>query len=497
VYGYRLEMMSVTGAVNTATAKAGQFTAPVNQFAKYQNQASPAETSIPAPPTNVLVASVWMDVSRGPLVLSVPKTAGRYYLVQICDFWTNSQSLGTRTTGGAAQAFAFVGPHWKGRLPAGMKRVRLPTKHAWTFISTQFNGPADVALANQFQGGYQLTPLRRWGRKYTPPSNVPVNPKVDTTTTPAAQVGGYSAEKFLRRLPLLMGPNPPARRDAPVLAQLARIGLVPGKPFDWAKLSRRQRAAADVGVAKARLAIDRAGLATPGSKVINGWLVANNYGRYGTQYLLRAAVALIGLGAELPRDQMYPVTLKDSDGNPLNGTANACKIHFAPGQFPPTNAIWSLTLYDGQLHLSANSINRYDISPNQQQLTYNADGSLDIFMGPHRSSSNSRAQAEHGLKRGSPRRARGAAGRHRGAPPHTGWTAVSSPSRILPRSNDSGCGKRFIGHAAPASPNTSPRPALESPISTSARARHAPSRLQHLPQGSQYTRSRPSSDHSN
>jgi hypothetical protein len=168
--------------------------------------------------------------------------------------------------------------------------------------------------------------------------------------------------------------------DAPVLAQLARIGLVPGKPFHWDKLSARQRAAADVGVAKARLAIDRAAVATPGSKVINGWLVANNYGKYGTQYLLRAAVALIGLGAELPQDQMYPVTLKDSDGAPLNGATGAYTIHFAPGQFPPTNAIWSLTLYNDQLHLAANPINRYDISPNQQELTHNADGSLDIYI---------------------------------------------------------------------------------------------------------------------
>ncbi len=320
-----------------------------------------------------------MDVEHEPLVLSVPEMTGRYYLVQVCDYWTNSQSLGTRTTGSAAQDFVFVGPGRKGTVPEGMTAVKLATNKAWTFISTQFNGPSDLAAANQVQGGYQLTPLSSWGKKYTAPANVPVDKNVNTTTTPAAQVKAYSAETFLSQLGPLMAPNPPAAADAPVIAQLARIGIVPGQPFDWGKLNPAEQTAAQAGIVKARLATDKAAAAPPGSSTANHWLVANNWGTYGTDYLLRAVVSLIGLGAELPQDQMYPFAVKDSQGKLLNGN-NTYTIHFDKGQFPPTDAIWSLTLYDDQLHLSANSANRYNISPNQQKLSYNSDGSLDIYI---------------------------------------------------------------------------------------------------------------------
>lgn len=113
-------------------------------------------------------------------------------------------------------------------------------------------------------------------------------------------------------------------------------------------------------------------------KIINGWGVALDIGKYGTDYLKRATVAKIGIGANLPQDAVYPTAFVDSQNQKLNGK-NKYVIHFDKNNLPPANAFWSITLYDQKSFLIPNSINRYALG-DRDNLKYNKDGSLDIYI---------------------------------------------------------------------------------------------------------------------
>ena len=177
------------------------------------------------------------------------------------------------------------------------------------------NGPADYDAVNALQKQYKLTPLSAWGQPYTPPVEVPVAAGVDTKTPPAAQVQKMDAATYFGRLARLMKDNPPAAADAPMVEKLKEIGIVPGRDFDLAKL--------DSGTAHGlQRAMDGFALLEKGVKKLktdNGWIVMpKDMANYGTDYLTRAGIALVGLGAILPVDIAYPTAFDDGDNKPLD-----------------------------------------------------------------------------------------------------------------------------------------------------------------------------------
>jgi len=309
--------------------------------------------------------------------LSVPNTHGRYYLMPVIDAWTNVVgSPGKRTTGTEAGNFAIVGPNWQGTLPGGVKEVKSPTNTAIVAGRTQANGPADYAVVNAIQKQYKLTPLSSLGKPYNQPEGV-VDPQVDVKTPPVDQVSRMSAQVFFKRLATLMKSNPPPAADAPVLEKLAKIGIVPGEDFDMTKLdpevARGLEGAVQTAVAKLQAASKETG------KPVNGWNVPPmNVANFGTDYGLRAVVALVGLGANIAQDAVYPSAFVDNEGKLLDG-ANRYVLHFDKGDMPPAKAFWSVTMYNAQSFFVANPINRYNIA-GWMPLKYNPDGSLDIYI---------------------------------------------------------------------------------------------------------------------
>ena len=112
---------------------------------------------------------------------------------------------------------------------------------------------------------------------------------------------------------------------------------------------------------------------------VNGWQVAREVmGNYGTSYLQRANIALVGLGANVPEDTIYPMSVVDGDGNPYNGR-NRYVLHFDKDQLPPVNGFWSLAMYDSDGYFAENPINRYSIG-DRDKLEFNGNGSLDIYI---------------------------------------------------------------------------------------------------------------------
>jgi hypothetical protein len=378
IYGYPLVLMDVTRQVMTAVSQAGEPKAPVNQFLHLRRFPDPAFTDVVSPNADTLYSTAWLDLGREPMVLSVPEVEKRYYLMPMLDAWTNVfSSPGTRTTGVGRGDFAILGPGWRGKLPAGVRGIESPTHMVWLIGRTQTNGKEDYAAVHAIQDQYRLTPLSAWGRPYAPPTRVPVLADVDVKTPPAQQVARMNAATFFARLNALMKDNPPAAADAGALERFAAVGVVPGKPVHLASLEPVVAEALEQSVLRALTKII-AEARKPHGRTINGWHVSISGGAYGRDYLLRAAVALLGLGASLPEDAIYPHATTDSQGAPLTG-AHRYVIRFPAGQLPPVNAFWSLTLYNDKQAFVENPLGRYAIG-DRDPLAFNDDRSLTLYI---------------------------------------------------------------------------------------------------------------------
>jgi uncharacterized protein (TIGR03000 family) len=376
IYGYPLITMEMTRRVMTNTA-APDGRAPMGQFHYSRKYPDASFRDVTAPNADTLYSSAFLNVESEPYILSLPEQKDRYYLMPMLSAWTDVFAVpGTRMTGTGAQKYAITGPKWKGTLPEGVTQLRSPTSLVWILGRTYCTGtPEDYKAVHELQDKYVLVPLSAYGKPYTPPAGK-VDPKIDMKTPVRDQVNQLSAGDFFKLVARLLIDNPPAAEDAPMVAKLARIGIVPGKDFDIAKL--------DAAVAKGLERAPKAGqekimahFKTAG-KDVNGWRYLTQTGLYGTDYLQRAAVAAVGLGANLPEDAIYPVSLVDSEGQPYSG-ANKYVIHFDKGQTPPVKGFWSITMYNDQFFFVENPINRYTVS-SRFKFTENPDGSLDLYI---------------------------------------------------------------------------------------------------------------------
>lgn len=378
VYGYSLVSMMVTERVMTnVTSPQPSGRAPVNQLSNVPEYPTPEMKDVVAPNVDTLYSIAWLDVSTEPIVLHVPDTHGRYYLMPLLDAYTNVfASPGKRTTGTKAGDFAIVGPCWTGTLPNGVTEIKAPTDTVWLIGRIQTNGPSDYDAVHAIQKQLSLVPLSAFGKVYSQSACGAVDPSVDMKTPPFQQVNSMDAGDYFKTMANAMKTNPPPDADASMLAKLKQLGIVPGQDFDISKVDPATARALQQSVKSGQAQI-RAKASTLGT-MENGWRVNTHLGTYGTDYLTRAAIAMVGLGANLPQDAVYPDTRVDDQANPLNGASNYV-LHFAKGQTPPVNAFWSVTMYDPGGFLAPNSIQRYAIS-SWMPLKYNKDGSLDIYV---------------------------------------------------------------------------------------------------------------------
>ena len=377
IYGYPLVLMDVTRQVMTNVSSPVDKAAPVNQIANMRKFPEPSDNVVVSPNADTLYSVSFLDLVREPMVLSVPETGNRYYLMQMLDAWTNVFSApGTRTTGNGKCDFAIVGPSSKGTLPENLKVIKAPTSLVWIIGRTQTDGKEDYAAVNAIQDRYKLRPLSAFGKVTTAAVRAAVDPSVDMKTPPVEQVARMDANTFFSRLNTLMKDNPPAAADSDDLKRFAPLGIAPGKPFDLS-LNPAIAKSLQEGVRNGLVRIVAEAKKTHG-KVVNGWEFMGDVGRYGTNYLWRAVVALVGLGANLPEDAIYPRATKDADGQPLNG-ANEYVIRFGQGRLPPVGAFWSITLYNSKQFFAPNPINRYAIG-DRDKLKFDDDGSLSIYI---------------------------------------------------------------------------------------------------------------------
>lgn len=376
IYGYPLVTMDMTRRVMTNVAAPEGTRAPMGQFVKARSYPDASFRDVTAPNADTLYTTAWVDLAKEPWVLDIPDMKDRYFLFPMLDGWTTVfQVPGKRTTGTKAQTYAITGPGWKGTLPAGVKEYKSATNMIWILGRIYCTGtPEDYKAVHALQDQCTLVPLSSYGKPYTPPAGT-VDAAQDMKTAVREQVNRMSADEYFTRLCSLMKDNPPVAADAQALKRFAKIGIVPGKDFDASKLK------ADLKKRIPEVAQDRIMLQfkiNPAIKNVNGFAFTTKTGIYGTDYLMRALITAIGLGANRPQDAVYPTSQKDAEGNAYDGV-HKYVMRFPKGQLPPVSGFWSLTMYDADYFFVANPLNRYSISA-RQSLKTNPDGSTDLYI---------------------------------------------------------------------------------------------------------------------
>lgn len=371
IYAYPLVLMEVTRrvATNVDTPRA-DGRAPMNQFA-HMREFVKASSQAVRPNTDTLYSLMWFNVADEPLIISVPDSGGRYYLLPMMDLWTEVfASPGKRTTGTAAQTLAIVGPEWEGALPPDILEFKSATALGWVIGRTQINGKADLEEAHRFQAGMIAAPLSRSGAGAV----ASVDPSQDISA-PAEQVDRMDAGHFFALFAELMKKNPPHAGDATIIDRMRHLGIVPGQSFNLSSSPRYIRAALEAApqMARGQVLQHARNLGT----LANGWRISVDLGNYGTDYACRAAVARSGIGANLPADTIYPYAMTDEGGVPLSSESRYT-ICFEKGQTPPVKAFWSLALYQ-RTSLAENPIDRHSIG-DRDPLAFSSDGSLTIYV---------------------------------------------------------------------------------------------------------------------
>ncbi len=377
IYGYPLVTMEYTRRVMTNSGIPKDHHAPMGMFYNAKTYPDASFRDVTAPNADTLYSSAWLDLTREPYVLSLPDEGDRYFLIPMLDAWTNVfQVPGKRTTGDKAQKYLISGPGWSGKVPEGVTEYKSPTNLVWIIGRTYCTGtPEDYKAVHALQAQYKLVPLSSYGQVTIPPPGK-VDPNIDMKTPVRDQVNKLDAGAYFAQMASLLKGNPPAKEDAPIVARLAKIGIVPGKDFDISKL--------DPAVAKGLQGVPKVaqekiqGHFKTAGQMVNGWVFTTKAGVYGTDYLQRATITYFGLGANRPQDAVYPTSEVDGDGKPYSG-ANKYVMRFPKGQTPPVDAFWSVTMYNSDYFFVANPLNKYTVSP-RNALKYNEDGSLDIYI---------------------------------------------------------------------------------------------------------------------
>ena len=377
VYFYSLVTMDVTRKqLTNQVPTPGGIGGPMNGFANVGAFPSADLRAVVRPNFDTLYSSGWLDLTKEPMVVSVPDTGGRYYLLPMLDMWTDVfASPGWRTTGTQAASFLVTPPGWSGQVPDGLTQIKAPTPYVWIIGRTKTDGPADYDAVHKIQAGYKIVPLSQLGKDPVPPE-VNIDPSIDMKTPPKVTVDTMKAGPFFAYAAELLKLHAPHITDQPIIARLKRVGFEVGKSFDLEKADPAVKAGLEAAPEAAQKLMQ---WKVPTlARVANGWSMnTDTMGVYGNYYLKRAIVAQVGLGANLPDDAIYPLNLADDTGKPLDGASNYT-IHFAKGQTPPTDAFWSITLYDNEGFQVANPLNRFAVS-SWMPFKYNPDGSLDLY----------------------------------------------------------------------------------------------------------------------
>jgi hypothetical protein len=369
VYGFPLLLMAGTMRGGNGSISLNGNSRP-NHFTHAPRFPGPDFRAIVGAHPRTLYSVAWLDLSAGPVMLKLPDVESRCYLLPLLDAWSNLfASFGSRTGPARDGAYAITGPGRTGELPDGVQGLRAPTRYVWAICHLHAAKNENLETARAIQRQLEIVPLAS-------DDNSDRHPVIDFENvgrSPHRRLMEMSAAQFLGELAVEMAINPPGSGDREMLDRLAKLGLRPGRPFDWSALPVEISAAIEAGVEAGKRAIER----PPPGREENGWQYFQHDGEaLDGDYLQRARIANFALGLAHPEDAIFPLTAVDSNGARLNG-AHRYVLRFPPGGLPPVGALWSLALYDMDQLLVENPLDRYALG-SRDNLELGADGGLEI-----------------------------------------------------------------------------------------------------------------------
>ena len=378
IYGLPIVMNYLVMYEYCVDTNSDQFKAPFNQIKNDARVFTCEDTNVVMPNNDTPYSILWLDLRTEPIILSVPAVEKkRYYSVMLCDGNTfNYGYIGSRATGNGAGDYMVVGPGWKGKAPRGIKKVfQSSTQFSAVAYRTQLFNDDDMSNVVKVQSGYKVQPLSAYLHQTAPPAAPAINfPKIDKDMLQT---------NFFQYLDFALQFAPPGPEEKEIRAKLARIGIGAGRTFDSENLGLEHRLEVGAGMKDGQEKINY--FLTNQLQTVNGWTVDNLYGNrdfYHGNWLLRAAAAATGIYGNDAAEAVYPNIQTMTNGEVLDSSKHKYTLTFAAGKFPPVNAFWSVTIYDGTTQLLIkNPIDRYLInSPMLPNMKLNADGSLTIYI---------------------------------------------------------------------------------------------------------------------
>lgn len=377
VFTYPLVVMALT-CRRLTTGSAGDLLAPMNQFAHLRHFPSAPFSPVVTPNRDALYSSAWLDLSSGPLLLSLPRFGSRFVTMPIYDAWThvfavpNSRTLGTTGT----RSLVILGPHSSPIPPSDVPTLHSPTDMAWILGRIQTDGPADYPTVHAIQDELRIRPFGDIGSSGEEPSRATGDDIPLSVSTPTARLTRMEAQQYFGMAARLMAANPPKPEDEPVVTRMGRLGMVPGRPPSG--ILTDPSAAPDVvrGMREGMAQIEAAG-GRPPTIVRRHWVIPRIAAQEAHDYLVRAGAAWTGLGMMPPAEAFEATTTMDAESRHLAGE-HRYVIHFSAEDQPPVRAFWSLAVHQSRLLFL--DVPRRESIGNRDALRLNTDGTLDIYL---------------------------------------------------------------------------------------------------------------------
>ena len=350
VYQYR-EMFAQS--VNQAGPRYVGF----NRFVHDRDLAGPDYKAFKSPNSDTLYSNAWLDLTAGPVLIETPDVPLKYYTLNFLDMFSNASNIGTRTFGSKAGRYLIAPAAWTGEPPEGVTLFRVATPHAWLLMRVFAQTPAEVAVARDIQDRVKITALASSSKSggYPPPE-------------------ANTAAGFFKVLDYVLRTDGHPDQEDALVYRFRAIGIGGTEPFDITRLDPETRAGMAAGFEDAMKVIvaSRAQLGAPTG---TGWNRVEK-ARYGFNYLSRATINYVGLGANVDVENLSFNTFADGKGQPLDGSKGDYTLSFKP---PPVNAFWSVTLYDAATFaLYPNPMRRYLINDRTANLKTERDGSITL-----------------------------------------------------------------------------------------------------------------------
>ena len=370
IYGFAINEFNLIREADLETM------APMNVLANAQKLAGPSAQGVVAPNTDTLYSLAQIDLTKGPVVVKMPKTDGRYWTFEFVEPYTNVVGyIGRRLNGSAGGTWAleWSGAKSKKPLPKGVKRFKSSARSLWLIGRTLVSGKQDEAKAKKLMAQYRLGTLADLRAGKPLPKPLPLTPGRAKTVEPTGLA-------FLDRLSAAMTADPPPARDAAIVARMQQFGIGVGLTPSTSGLPDAvlQGLAEGVDAAAAALPVDSKLPVLVQAQANGGWFNPSaKSGIFGIDYTLRARTALLGIGINTVIESTYPIALTDVAGDMLNG-ANNYRMVFKRGKLPPVAGFWSLTMYDSDGYLVPNAAKIYAIGPDHPGMITRKDGSVVI-----------------------------------------------------------------------------------------------------------------------